>query len=374
MQGSFCSPAWAQVLQLCLPHSLPFQRFLLEKTDSRLVPPFSATLTLNPSMGWILSKVSLIFFCRSPPLVNSTKRTVVILCWFPCSATLLVLVAALCTLLLWVSPALAGSGCACCSSASSLPSCLNHWVLTRSFLVLLCPELWAALLWRGIPLAWHLATFLSYPLIPLTKILLIVATLCPLFSIFWQKISRASILILWLTVSLKASSLLMTSLLKDLIMQFWFRAVSVCRHWLEAIGFSKKAYSITLLLFTLSLKSRVGNQPSWKSSSVSTVNAKHFTIPCIDPKTALLVLSIGESSWSSCSHSLENQSSSCSHLQPGLRGYRKFLASSTNLPSSSTWMLLSATLFFHLMSHLAITTRARAQVDRSPMGPPSFCL
>ena len=41
-----------------------------------LSPPFSVTLTLNPSIDVILSRLSLIFFCSSPPLENSTNITV----------------------------------------------------------------------------------------------------------------------------------------------------------------------------------------------------------------------------------------------------------------------------------------------------------
>ena len=187
-------------------------------------------------MGVSLSKVSLIFFCSSPPLVNSTNKTVVILGCLACSATLLG--TPLCFLLLCSSPPQA-PGRACCPSCSVSPlSCLNHWVLASSFFVLLAPELCAALLCKGIPLALHLATLLSYPFTPLTRTLRTVEMLCPLFIIFWQKISSASTFISIPTVSLKASSLLMTSFPKDLIRQFWLRAVSVCRHWLEAMGFS----------------------------------------------------------------------------------------------------------------------------------------
>ena len=79
VQGSFHSSGCAQVLQVPLPHCSPLHRFLLDSIEPNAVPPFSVTLTLNPSIDVILSRLSLIFFCMSPPLENSTNKNVDVL-------------------------------------------------------------------------------------------------------------------------------------------------------------------------------------------------------------------------------------------------------------------------------------------------------
>ena len=125
---------------------------------------------------------------------------------------------------------------------------------------------------------------------------------------------------------------------------------------------------------TLSLKPKVGNHPSEKSSLVSVVNFRHSVRPFMLPSTTLLVLSTGESRLSSISHSFLYHRPLLSHLHPALIAYRKALASSTNRPSSSTPTLLSSILLFHFWSHLPMTTRESAHVLLRPIGPPSFCL
>ena len=324
MHASFLSSGWAHVLQVVLPHSRPLHGFLLERIDPRAVPPFSATLTLNFSIGANLSSVSLMLFWRDPPLENSTNSTVVVL---SLSDILMVLLQPPGLSPLSSPPVSATLSARSCAhdappSSSSPDVCLNQFVLASSFLVLLEDALWPALLCRGVLFSIALATLLLYPFIPLINTLLLVLMEWPLFTIFLLNLSISSILSPWPTVLLKLSSLLITSLLKDRIKQLWFNAVSAWRHLLEEVGFSKKEYSMMLSEFTLILKSRVGSHPSAKSSHVSAVNARHLVSPCMLANTTLLVLSMGESSASSSSHSFLNHNPPSSHLHPALTGYR----------------------------------------------------
>ena len=157
----------------------------------------------------------------------------------------------------------------------------------------------------------------------------------PLLANLCLKMSTALTLSPKGTVLLMVCIILSTSLDRDLTRQFWIKALSACRHRLEAVRFSKKQYFMMFLSLTLNLKPMVGSQPSVNSSLVSLVKLKHSVWPAILPLTPLLVLCVGESSESSLSHSLLYHKPPFSYRHPGLSGYMNTLVSSTHLPSSS---------------------------------------
>ena len=76
-QSCFLSPDCLHGMQ-SLPHGAPFQGLLLGRRCFNLVPTPSTILVLYPTSLFVLLSISLNLFARSPFLVCSTNKTVLV--------------------------------------------------------------------------------------------------------------------------------------------------------------------------------------------------------------------------------------------------------------------------------------------------------
>ena len=125
---------------------------------------------------------------------------------------------------------------------------------------------------------------------------------------------------------------------------------------------------------TFSSVSRVASQVFSKSSSVSMVNFRYSSSPPIVPSSILFVTSTPDRSASSDSHLLQYLMPPMHHLHPCLNLYRAVRPSSMYRMASSILTFSSDSLASHLSSQTFMTSRATAQVDLRPIGPPEVCL